>query len=370
MADRPLDELVSWTFDGRGRISGFEGVRQHNRIDWLTRLLLPGLDSEFAAPGDVLRIARVPLFGSHIVGLTNMSRRTVLAPAWPRIWLQALLVLLLPLPAVLSGGWWWLMIVSGLCAAGTLFLYAGEVAVLRQMARPETAAAKVVFWRLARKAGDPAYEPPRPPVREISDAERFGWMGAAVAGALEGVRTQKLAMVDVADGRLVACEPYQIHDADRFAAEVPPGRYPVCCALAAYEADGQAGESVGYAWVRLARTRPVRWEPAIGADGEPILFGVDSGFACFTSLASARHLVAALGTLSTDYREPLDEEVMHGPRSHACAGWDWAEVRGGGASLVAFTSGPGDGHYRVYRGIDRKGETAALLVDFEYEGPE
>jgi hypothetical protein len=184
------------------------------------------------------------------------------------------------------------------------------------------------------------------------------------------VRTRKLAMVDIPDGRLVACEPYEIHDAERFATEVAPGRYPVCCALQAYEVDGTAGEAVGFAWLRLARTMPVRWEQATGANGEPIVFGVDSGFACFTSLASARHLVEALATLSADYREPLDEEVMHGPRSHACAGWNWAEVRGGGASLVAFTSGPGDGHYAVYRGVDRKGATTAVLIDFEYEGPE
>jgi hypothetical protein len=108
---------------------------------------------------------------------------------------------------------------------------------------------------------------------------------------------------------------------------------------------------------RIAGFEGVRQHNRIDWLSRLLLPGLDAGFA------------AALGTLSTDYREPLDEEVMHGPRSHACEGWDWAEVRGGGASLVAFTSGPGDGHYGVYRGLDRNGETTTLLIDFEYEGP-
>lgn len=368
MSLRAIDEVVAWRSDSRGRPVAFEGARERRRIGRLTRFLLPGLDSDFAAPGDLVRLYRLPIPGAPIAGMVNFTRRVAaVVPPYRRLAAAG------PCWAVGSAadllwaldGWGFL---AGLIAALPMVLGFRLVANHAVAATDEASAYKVrVYWHLARhklapnrpRQTEPPNEPPDWPAR----------LAASYARALPSHEWHEVARLPVPDGRLIACDPYDIGKETRTSAvEVPPGTYPVVLAIGLFgpETSGLSEARVTHAWVALKDGAIARWEPASDAKGSELLVGIDSGLASFSAAASAPAMRAAYDDGSpyafTTHIEKVLEDKMRLPAGGRGL---WGLVEAAEARVVVFESGYGDGLYDLYRGLDQEGELAAVAIDFK-----
>jgi hypothetical protein len=341
---------------------GLTGMNGHYPFNMLTRFLLPELRSDFAEKGDLLEIVRAPSMIARIALPANLTRRCALSVDPWRARLCAAIILALPLPSVLLGGRWWLLIVSALVAA--LFLYDLHASGLlrRRVVVEEGAAMNIAAWRIIRPRTNglpPGYE-----IREEPEPDWVDLLDLAYAGKLEHHETIQVADLPVPDGKLLACEPFQIHDPRPHMMPVPPGTYPVSISVAS-SPDG-SDQRIAYAWVRLRDGTPARWEPARTRRGEEVSVGVDSGMACFTSAAAAVGFIAEYdhgGGYA--YNEPLSDTLVKAfdEAWRDTRGWAVLESRDG-ARLAAFSSGFGDGAYPVYRALDSRGRRLAVGIIF------
>jgi hypothetical protein len=368
MSLRAIDEVVAWRSDSRGRPIAFEGARERRRIGRLTRILLPGLDSDFAAPGDLVRLYRLPIPGAPIAGMVNFTRRVAavvppyrrLAAAFP-CWAVACAA---DLGWALDGR----AILAGLVAALPMIIGFRLVAHHAAAATDEASAYKVqVYWHLARhrlapdrpRRAEPPIEPPDWPAR----------LAASYARALPSHEWHEVARLPVPDGQLIACDPYDIGEEERTSTvEVPPGTYAVVLAIGLFgpETSGLSEARVTHAWVALNDRAIARWEPVSDAKGGKRLVGVDSGLASFSAAASAPALRAAHDDGSpcafTTRLETVLEEKMRLPAGGRGL---WGLVEADEARVVVFESGYGDGLYGLYLGLDQEGELAAVAIDFK-----
>ena len=102
-------------------------------------------------------------------------------------------------------------------------------------------------------------------------------------------------------------------------------------------------------------------------EGEVFGYGVDSGTGCFMDEETARLVVEEL-----DAEEFSDALIGEMDKTYENT-WSWANLEletGKGATIVAFSTGIGDGMYASYFGLDESGEVVSLVTDFslfEYE---
>lgn len=368
MAEVRLDELVAWQEDGRGRITGFTGQRGEHPLGALGRFLLPSLGPDFAAPGDLLKIERGTFFSSQVSGLANLTQRRAALADPTRIALYTALIVTLPLPSVVAANRWWLLIVSGLTAALALYLLLDSRRVLRDAATEENAAGILTRWRWLRPHMLP--DAPPPPTITIRDGPEPDWMerlGQAYAGTLEDNEIVELGTLPIPDGKLLACEPFQIHDPRPYTIPVPPGTYPAFISVAA--APDGSDQRIAYAWVRLREGVPARWEPARTRRGEEVSVGVDSGIACFTTAIAAARFIAEYDHGGRyGYNEPLSETLVKAMDQVWRDTRGWAVLDSGAdARLAAFSSGFGDGLYPVYRALDARGRRLAVAMLFHVD---
>jgi hypothetical protein len=186
-------------------------------------------------------------------------------------------------------------------------------------------------------------------------------------------------------GSIVACDPLvSLGNHRPFARSVAPGTYRVVIAL--------HGGDVVYASVVLGEGVPRRWVPAVfagqseleGTEGVPG-YGVDSGTGCFVDSATAAAWKAATDAWRSEQARRV---AASGVDANDAAAWHAAmraldaerpdlnllarletvgspgELELEGGTLVAFTSGAGDGVYASYWGLDEGGDAIALLTDF------
>ncbi|OKJ09083.1 DUF4241 domain-containing protein [Kitasatospora sp. CB01950] len=169
-------------------------------------------------------------------------------------------------------------------------------------------------------------------------------------------------------GRLVACDPVAglADENEPFLAAAPPGRYPVVLAVAevgnAY-GPGSSDTRIAAAMLRIADRPAVRWQPALseGQDhgrlgaGDFFGYGVDAGTGCFLD-ASA---VGPIGELVERDADPVIDAV-HDARHRPATVTDPAS----GHSMVAFTTGWGDGHYPTWVGYAADGRLVGFVSEF------
>ncbi|MET9884502.1 DUF4241 domain-containing protein [Streptomyces sp. NPDC006430] len=177
-------------------------------------------------------------------------------------------------------------------------------------------------------------------------------------------------------GRVVACDPFVYlggGDTAPFTAEVAPGRYRVEVAVATLTQPEEEPEEQSAATPhrRVAAARlvvsddapTVSWElalkdgqdPAALGEGEFYGYGVDAGTGCFYDLAADGAFPDCEGD-----EGPL-WEAFEGA-GHAAGAY---RVEGeGGHSLVAFSSGWGDGAYPTWVGRDAEGAITCFVTDF------
>jgi hypothetical protein len=198
-------------------------------------------------------------------------------------------------------------------------------------------------------SGAPGADPWLPPA---AVAALFADPAAHREPGVERLEVVDLAPLDVPTGRVVA--------GDVFLADAPidralrPGRHPVRVLLAhldqgggavvAAAALGEAGRATG--WVSPDR------EIDAGEAGYP----VDSGTAAFQSE----------GLPSGEASEARWQAILDALKAGYDKGELWAalDADDGGASVVAFASGYGDGWYPLWLGVDAAGQPVALLTEF------
>lgn len=176
------------------------------------------------------------------------------------------------------------------------------------------------------------------------------------------VRSEDVTTLVIPSGRIIACDPAFARFADNrvaFERRFSPGRYPLCFCWATIKYKYREEQRIACAMLRIRSEKPARWELAT-RPGENIAelkggkffgYGVDSGMGCFVDADA--------------FQGMSDEDID--ARLEPLPSGDWGELvlnPTTGASLVAFSSGWGDGAYPSYWGLDRNGDVAALVTDF------
>lgn len=174
------------------------------------------------------------------------------------------------------------------------------------------------------------------------------------------VDTHVIAELEVPSGRLGAADPF-VTSFDEgpaaFARRAPTGAFPVELAVARF---AQGDARVACARVRFSSTEAVRWEPATFEGQRPLAgdelpgYGVDAGTGCFFD-AEARG----------DVDEATGARWIAAMQVRGVDTWSWHAADLGGANVVMFSSGWGDGFYTSYWGFDADGRVTELVTDFE-----
>ncbi|WP_430378213.1 DUF4241 domain-containing protein [Streptomyces sp. B1-3] len=180
--------------------------------------------------------------------------------------------------------------------------------------------------------------------------------------------------LDLPTGQVVASDPFVYlgsGDIAPFTVSVPPGRYRVEAAVATLSRPDEPPADRPHLRVAAARlvirTEPTTtWELALRPDQDPAElgddefygYGVDAGTGCFYDAAAEEAF------------PEVQEDEDEGPLWDAFENSDWSPgphlvtSASTGHTLVAFTSGWGDGFYPTWIGRSASGEVTCFLTDF------
>ncbi|MFI2368808.1 DUF4241 domain-containing protein [Streptomyces sp. NPDC018833] len=179
-------------------------------------------------------------------------------------------------------------------------------------------------------------------------------------------------------GRVVACDPFislGCGEAEPFTAEVAPGRYRVECAVATLTRPDEEPSDTPHQRIAAARLvikdmPPVAWEIGLQAgqdvkelsDDEFYGYGVDAGTGCFYDASCDESFPECEGDEGPLW-DAFDADDAHlGPHIITAPGT--------GHTLVAFSSGWGDGAYPTWIGRGASGEVVCFVTDFFVVPPE
>ncbi len=166
-------------------------------------------------------------------------------------------------------------------------------------------------------------------------------------------QTKALGHLAITDEHVLCCDPLA-GGGERFERRIPNGRYPVRVVIAARGGD----ERIALAQLMVRDEAPAAWVLATRADerpetlraGDVFGYGVDSGTGCFADV---------------DPSECDVDGLLRQLEKHQRTTWSHAECPGvTDASVIAFSSGYGDGVYPSYWGLDAKGAVVCLVTDF------
>ena len=183
--------------------------------------------------------------------------------------------------------------------------------------------------------------------------------------------TVNIGKLNVKEGKIYACDPISLYIEDVFTTEFPKGQFPVELAIATINNDD---ERTGFARIKFAETKPVKWEYAL-CEGQDVAeleadeifgYGVDSGTGSFMDESGYREyddlykVDVGLNTI-TEAMELSYKDTR-----------SWLLWERNGNNVALFTTGYGDGLYASYIGYDSAGNICRLVTDFglldwEYE---
>lgn len=182
----------------------------------------------------------------------------------------------------------------------------------------------------------------------------------------------------VPTGQIAVDDPLTFRYSDEqdkvfFKQTITTGKYPVVLSIAHVEGkDGSKDRRVACAKLQISSALPHRWEVATKGDqdisklSENAIFGygVDSGLGCFIDRNAANILMSKYDQDDFYYQELLDI-LWENEDASDCL---WADIvldQRGGANLIMFHSGWGDGFYATYWGYDNEGRLASLVTNFD-----
>ncbi len=138
---------------------------------------------------------------------------------------------------------------------------------------------------------------------------------------------------------------------------LPPGKYPVVLSVFEMANDRR----VAFARIEAAPGKPVKWK-GVGENEVSAAILVDSGTAAFCDLEVAAKMTAPEvfeKTFQALHKQMFPTKNAADVRLSASA-----VVTEGGANVVSFGTGWGDGSYPLYFGFDEKGQILAVVADF------
>jgi len=173
-------------------------------------------------------------------------------------------------------------------------------------------------------------------------------------------------VIELTEGKLVACDPLVFPNRKAFSLDLPNGRFPVFLSVAKFD-DNQR---IAFARVQFHPQPVAEWKMALvpGQDVADLKedefygYGVDSGIGCFMAPEAQKHLEARMDENEEYYEDICD--LMEKTYRHT---WSWANFSPGGdgtANVVTFSTGIGDGFYGSYFGFDDKGQVLCAVTDF------
>ncbi|MCC9311928.1 DUF4241 domain-containing protein [Kitasatospora sp. RB6PN24] len=173
-------------------------------------------------------------------------------------------------------------------------------------------------------------------------------------------------------GKVAACDPFigLGDDLDPFTAEVDPGTYPVVLSVVEItrgEVREVVDERVAAAWLQVSDKPTVEWTLALSdgqalddlGDTEFFGYGVDAGTGCFVDATAS----APLGDLLAEDYELLEAALFGEENSMVRAPAVLTDPESG-HSLIAFSSGWGDGHYPTWVGRSIDGTITGFVTEF------
>lgn len=175
---------------------------------------------------------------------------------------------------------------------------------------------------------------------------------------------KEIGKLKIVSGQLVACDPFWLKDGEKaFTTKLPIGEYSVNITTSHHEDDSYG--SITFSTIRLANTKPIRWEMMLLPDQELSKlkddefwgYAVDAGMGCFADLKAIQ-----IVHNNKDNREFIDKLADDLIRLSSRTGWCNINLEVG--NIIAFSSGWGDGSYPTFAGFDEDNQLVAVVTDF------
>lgn len=183
------------------------------------------------------------------------------------------------------------------------------------------------------------------------------------------IECRQIGKLKLASGRIVACDPFLVYDAEPFEEEVKAGEYPVRLSIAHMDDSDQRVVAATIAFA--PRKKPREWWTAATVkpgSSKLIMRGnvvtvervydliVDYGCASFMDVQAASLLTQKI---------EKDPDFVYALAKLMRENWAMPVLDSKpGLNLAMFSSGAGDGGYYSYWGYDRTGEPVCLTINF------
>lgn len=173
-----------------------------------------------------------------------------------------------------------------------------------------------------------------------------------------------IGQINIESGKVIACDPIVMHDANPFSQTFPIGRFPVQLAVAKVNND----ERVAFSRILFSDKPVAKWEFALQEGQKPMPigeesfygYGVDGGIGLFIDERANK----AYNELSKNNEKLWEEVFIKEMDKHSRPTWQYVLHEFNGHNFASFSTGYGDGTYATYVGYDESGKICQLLTDF------
>ena len=173
-------------------------------------------------------------------------------------------------------------------------------------------------------------------------------------------------------GQVVACDPFYVGIAKPFRRVVSPGRYDVQLCRAELPDEGPR---IALARIVFIPTeRPVAYQRAVKVGGDSSSYSVESGLGSFMDESTRHQFVDVMARYylhnpdgnyySAELADKFKKSALYPDDPDDAGSWAVHALGEGGANIMMFASGLGDGAYDSYWGIGATNNPVCLVTDF------
>ncbi len=172
------------------------------------------------------------------------------------------------------------------------------------------------------------------------------------------LKAYQLGNIKLESGKIIACDPINMYNAEPFIHQFDKGEFPVQIAVAQFENDRR----VAYSRIRFSNKKVMKWEFA-RRQGQVPRELIDSKIYCYpVDMGTGIFIDSVANHTFTKMPHPIWESTfVKVPNENNGLGF----IKNFGPhKLATFSTGYGDGCYATYIGTDSTGEITTLLTDF------